>query len=204
MRKIMDEAMNMTEIAQQLIRQRRSIYTNLFAGDEVPQKVIEEMVEAARWAPTHKLTQPWRFAVFSGEGRERLARYQAGVYMDRSRAKGKFDAKKYEKLLSKPLECSHVIAIGMHRDPEERIPESEEICAVAAAVQNMWLTASAHKVGCYWSTGGITFYKNVGEFFGWEKEDQLLGYLYLGMPKISKWPEGKRDSMEEKVSWFPE
>jgi len=196
--------MNLTDIAQQLIRERRSLYTNMFSGEEIDEAVIRQMIEAARWAPTHKLTQPWRFAVFSGEGRERLARYQAGVYMDRARAKGNFDQVKYDKMLSKPLECSHIIAIGMHRDPQERIPETEEICSVAAAVQNMWIIASANRVGCYWSTGGISFYKNVGEFFGWQKEDQLLGFLFLGMPKITKWPEGKRESMDDKVSWFPE
>ncbi|MEJ2004065.1 MAG: nitroreductase [Cyclobacteriaceae bacterium] len=200
----MDEAINLGALAKQIIRERRSIYTNLFSGEDVPENIIRDMVESAQWAPTHKLTQPWRFSVFSGEGRERLARYQAGVYMDRSKAKGKFDPVKYDKMLKKPLECSHVIAIGMHRDDDERIPETEEVCAVAAAVQNMWLVASANRIGCYWSTGGITFYDNIGEFFGWEKQDRLLGFLYIGMPKISKWPDGKRESMDKRVNWFPE
>ena len=196
--------MNLPDITREVIRDRRSIYTNLFSGEEINESIIEDMLENARWAPTHKLTEPWRFAVFSGEGRERLARYQAALYMEKSQTKRNFDQVKYQKLLTKPLECSHIIAIGMHRDPDERIPEIEEVCAVAAAVQNMWLTASAHRIGCYWSTGGITFYKNVGEFFGWEKEDQLLGFLYMGVPRISKWPSGKRSPITEKVKWFKE
>ncbi len=188
----------MPEYASKLIRERRSIYTNLFSGEPVPDEIIHEMIENARWAPTHKLTQPWRFTVFSGEGLKKLARYQAEVYRERA---VEFDQSKYDKLLKKPLECSHVIAIGMHRDPAHRIPEVEEVCAVACAVQNMWITASAYRAGCYWSTGGITFYDGVGEFFGWEAEDQLLGFLFMGMPRISKWPEGKRDEMTDKVSW---
>ena len=196
--------MNLPDITREVIRDRRSIYTNLFSGEEINESIIEDMLENARWAPTHKLTEPWRFAVFSGEGRERLARYQAALYMEKGQTKRNFDQVKYQKLLTKPLECSHIIAIGMHRDRDERIPEIEEVCAVAAAVQNMWLTASAHRFGCYWSTGGITFYKNVGEFFGWEKEDQLLGFLYMGVPRISKWPSGKRSPITEKVKWFKE
>ena len=194
--------MNLPEYAQKLIKERRSIYTNLFSGEEVPELVIHEMIESARWAPTHKMTQPWRFAVFSGEGLKQLVEYQAEEYRRRADDAGNFNSDKYEKLSTKPLECSYVIAIGMHRDEAERIPEIEEVCSVACAVQNMWLTASAHRVGCYWSTGGITFYDNVGEFFGWNSLDRLLGFLYLGMPSISKWPEGRRASMEDKVTWF--
>ena len=189
----------MPDYARKLIRERRSIYTNLFSGEIIPVSIIEDMIENARWAPTHKLTQPWRFTVFSGGGLEKLAQYQAEIYRERNPG---YDQGKYEKLLKKPLECSHIIAIGMHRDPEQRIPEVEEVCAVACAVQNMWLTASANRVGCYWSTGGITFYDGVGEFFGWEAGDHLLGFLYLGMPKIEKWPEGRRDEMSEKTVWI--
>ncbi len=183
-----------------IIRERRSIYTNMFSGEKVPVQIIEEMLENARWAPTHRLTEPWRFVVFEGEGLSRLGDFQARKYAERH-AGDAFDQGKYDKLRDKPKECSHVIAIGMHRDVKESVPEVEEVCAVACAVQNMWLTASAHRVGCYWSTGGITYYEGVNDFFGWAPEDRLMGFLYLGMPKSDRWPGGRRTEIETKVTW---
>lgn len=184
------------------IRTRRSIYTNMFSAEKVPDEIVREMLENARWAPTHKLTEPWQFVVFSGDGRKKLGEFQAEAYRARSTHGQPFEEKTFQKLLEKPMECSHVIAIGVHRDPRKSIPEIEEVCAVAAAVQNMWLTASAHRIGCYWSSGGITYYEGINEFFGWKPEDLLLGFLYLGMPATEKWPEGKRSGMEDKVRWI--
>lgn len=77
----------------------------------------------------------------------------------------------------------------------------EEIAAVAAAVQNMHLTATAHGVGCYWSTGGVTYDKNANSFFDLGEKDLLMGFLYIGMPKKAKWPKGKRKSIDKKVKW---
>lgn len=182
-----------------IIRERRSVYTNMFSGEKVPGEIIEEMLENARWAPTHRMTEPWQFVVFEGEGLKRLGNYQASAYQQRNQ--GNVDEAKMEKLRNKPLECSHVIAIGMHRDEKETVPEVEEICSVACAVQNMWLTASAHRIGCYWSTGGITFYDGVNDFFGWKEQDRLLGFLFIGMSGTDRWPVGKRSSMADKVRW---
>ena len=60
------------------IRTRRTVKEYL--PTEIPREWIEELLDAAHWAPNHKLTHPWRFHVFSGKGRERLvAARQAAV-----------------------------------------------------------------------------------------------------------------------------
>src|SRR6188474_2441986 len=60
------------------IRTRRAI--KQYQDKPIPREWIEELLDAAHWAPNHKLTHPWRFHVFSGEGRERLvAARQAAV-----------------------------------------------------------------------------------------------------------------------------
>ena len=71
---------------------------------------------------------------------------------------------------------------------------------MACAVQNMYLTATAYGVGCYWGSGGITYLDEAKSFFGLGEKDKLLGFLYLGIPK-TKWPEGKRKPIEDKVTW---
>jgi len=191
--------MDLKAATDAVIEHRRSIYTNMFGEGTVDDEVIRKMLSNANWAPTHKLTEPWRFVVFKGEGLKKLADFQATLY--KLKNADNFDKAKFEKLKSKPLECSHIIAIGMQRDEKEVIPEVEEVCATACAVQNAWLTASAHNVGCYWSTGGITFYEEAKPFFGLGEKDKLLGFLFIGPLKSDKWPQGKRKPIDEKVRW---
>ena len=184
----------------ELIRKRRSIYPRMYTGEKVDDQIVRQMLENANWAPTNKMTAPWRFCVFTGEGLKRLGDFQSELYKAESSKSGTFLESKYEELKKKPLMASHVISIGMKRDLEERVPEIEEIEATACAVQNMYLTATAYGIGCYWGSGGITYWEKAKTFFGLEEKDRLLGFLFIGVPK--NWPAGRRDPVEEKVRWI--
>lgn len=184
---------------QDFIRHRRSVFPSSYTDERVSDSIVEEMIESAQWAPTHKLTEPWRFTVFSDEGLKSLATFQSETY---KKVKGdEYDPVKFDKLKNKPLKCSHIIAVGMKRDPQERIPEIEEVCAVACAVQNMLLTASSHGIGAYWSTGGITFWPEGSDLFDGQDTVKLLGFIFIGTVREGFWPEGKRTGMEDKVHW---
>ncbi len=185
-----------------LIAHRRSIYTKQFTGETIDDAIVKQMLENANWAPTHGLTEPWRFVVFSGAGIQKLAEFQSELYRKVTTANGSFDQGKYEGLKTKPLPSSHIIAIGMKRDVKGKIPEVEEIESVACAVQNMYLTATAYGVGCYWGSGGITYMDEAKPFFGLSASDKLLGFLFVGVP--SKWPDSKRKPIGEKVMWVRE
>ncbi|MEX0811289.1 MAG: nitroreductase [Chitinophagales bacterium] len=191
-----------TEEFNQLIATRRSTWPLQFeASAKIPDSIIEQMLENANWAPNHGNTEPWRFTVFTGEGLKKLADFQAEIYRKHTPVE-KFTQKKFDKLSSFPLLASHVIAIVMKRGNNPKIPELEEMLAVACAVQNMYLTAAAYQVGAYWSTGGVTFNrsKEVLDFFDLGSEDKLLGFFYVG--KIKKpTPKGRRKPIEDKVEW---
>ncbi|MEM7107757.1 MAG: nitroreductase [Bacteroidota bacterium] len=187
------------ETVDQIIRERRSIYTSMFSGEAVKDEIINDMLENANWAPTHKLTEPWRFVVFKGKGLKKLATFQSELYKKRAESQGNFNEIVFGKLAKKPLECSHIIALGLKRHPV--VPEVEEVCAVAAAVQNMLLTATQKGIACYWSTGGITFYEEAKPFFNLAEEDKLLGFLLIGMPKSSMALPGNRKPIDDKVNW---
>ncbi len=189
------------EEVNRLIRQRRSVYPKDFTGESVDDAVINQMLENANWAPTHRLTEPWRFVVFSGDGLKKLATFQAACYQEVTRANGTFREERYQGLLTKPMQSSHIIAIGMKRDEKNSLPEIEEMGAVFCAVQNMYLTATAYGVGCYLSTGGITYFEEAKEFFGLAKADRLLGFLNVGMPRELV-PDGKRNPVSGKVKWI--
>lgn len=189
---------NTSEI-NHLIQNRRSVYPAQYSGEIVDDAIIEQMLSNANWAPNHKKTEPWRFTVFTGKGLEQLGQFQAATYKKVSEARQNFNETTFETLMNKPMQASHVIAIGMKR--HDILPEIEEVAAVAAAVQNMYLTATAYGVGCYWGSGGITYMEEAKEAFGLEAADKLLGFLYVGMPKEGFWPESKRGEIADKVNW---
>lgn len=189
---------NIDEI-NRLIHHRRSILPNLYTGEKVSDEIIHQILENANMAPTHKLTEPWRFMIFKEAGLEKLGKFQAELYKKVSMQAGDFKEEKYKNLRHKPAMASHVIAIGMKRDDKERLPEIEEIEAVACAVQNMYLTAAAYGIGCYWGSGGITYMEEAKPFFGLGEKDRLLGFFYIGIPR--KWPGSKRKSIREKIQW---
>jgi nitroreductase len=186
----------------EIIKNRRSIYPAQYSGQKVEDAVIMQMLENANWAPTHKLTQPWHFVVFTGKGLQTLADFQSNLYKEVSTANGKFSEMTFQKLQSNPLLASHIIAICMKRDESERVPEVEEVAAVACAVQNMYLTATAYGIGCYWGSGGVTYMEEAKPFFGLGPKDKLLGFLYIGTPKAGLELKSTRKSINARSLWI--
>lgn len=184
-----------------LVRGRRSIFPEDYTGEKVRDEIVMQIVENARWAPTHKLTEPWRFLIFTGDGIKALAKFQADLYKKVKEKDGTFNEATHQKLMTRPLLSSHIIAILMMRDEKASVPEVEEIGAVYCAVQNMYLTASAYGLGCFLSTGGITYFEEAKEFFGLGGNDRLIGFFHLGIPKRS-YPPGRRKPVEEVSHWI--
>ncbi|HEY3404076.1 MAG TPA: nitroreductase [Ohtaekwangia sp.] len=188
------------ESVNELIRNRRSVFQQQYSGEKVDDNIVQQMLENANWAPTHKLTEPWRFIVFTGEGINRLAEAQAVVYKQVTEGDGTYKEERYQNLLTKPMLSSHIIAVAMKRDEKKSVPQVEEVGAVFCAIQNMYLTATAYGIGCYLSTGGITYFEEAKAAFGLGADDLLLGFLHIGMTK-GELPAGKRKSIDEKVIW---
>lgn len=185
----------------ELIATRRSVFPPDYSGEKVDDNIVKKIVENANWAPSHKLTQPWRFIIYSGEGLKRLGLAQAEVYKNVTQADGTFKEERFQNLLIKPMQSSHVIVIGMKRDEKKSVPEIEEIGAVFCAIQNMYLTATAYRVGAYLSTGGITYFEEAKKIFDLKENDRLIGFLHVGA--VKKWPKpNKRESVEKKMVWY--
>jgi len=189
-----------TEVIDKVIEGRRSVYQQQYTGERVDDAIVNKILHNANWAPTHKLTEPWRFVVFTGDGLKKLASFQAELYKKLTTADATFKEDRYQNLLTKPMLSSHIVAVGMKRDEKKSVPEIEEIGAVFCAIENMYLTATAYGVGCYLSTGGITYFEEAKEFFGLGAEDRLIGFFNLGMPRIDL-PIGKRKPVEDKIKW---
>ena len=184
----------------ELIRSRRSTKPRLFNGARIDDNIIWQILENANWAPTHGLTQPWRYKVFTDSGLEKLADFQANLYKQLTSTE-KFKPEKYERMKTNLLKSSHVIVICMERQQSAIIPRIEEIEAVACSVQNMALTAAAYQICSFWGSGGITYTDELKKFLGLGEQDQCLGYLYLGYSDNPS-TKSRRDPIQEKVEWF--
>lgn len=183
-----------------LIRQRRSIFPPVYTGEPIEKHIIEEILENANWAPTHRRTEPWRFRVFRGQARTAVADFLAEWYKSHTPAED-FSEVRYKKMQVNPLRSDTIIAICMQRDPEERLPEWEEIAAVACAVQNMWLSCTAHGLGSYWSTPPAI--QDAAALLALEPGQRCLGFFYIGkheMPAAA----GERTPLADKTIWFGE
>ena len=189
------------EALNALVHQRRSIFPQDYTGEKVADDIVYQILENGRWAPTHKMTQPWRFFIFAGDGIKAFAKFQSDLYKEVALADGTFKENKYENLRDKPLLSSHIIAVVMKRDEKRSVPEVEEIGAVFCAVQNMYLTASVYNVGCYLSTGGITYFEQAKPFFDLGKDDRIIGFFHLGIPR-KIYPPGKRMPVEDVCQWI--
>jgi nitroreductase len=83
--------------------------------------------------------------------------------------------------------------------------EVEEIEAVACALQNLQLSATAAGLGCYWSTPPLLGTKSFAEWLQIGADDRCVGLIYLGWPRAGlKWPQSVRQPVESKTRWCDE
>jgi nitroreductase len=166
--------------------------------DPVPRQLIEKLLHAAVQAPNHYKVRPWRFVVLTGKGRERL-----GVVMAQSlkRQNPSLPDSALEIERAKPLRSPVLIAVGVDKSADPRVLEIENICAVAAAVENLLLAAHAEGLGAKWRTGPAAYESETKKFLGFESDQHLIGYIYLGYPELSP-PSAERPSFEDRTVWM--
>ncbi|HSL75168.1 MAG TPA: nitroreductase [Ilumatobacteraceae bacterium] len=157
-----------------LVRSRR---TSMIVDPQrsVPAELVTELCELATWAPNHKKTWPWRFALFSGEGRTRLG---AAMADEMEQASFGDDAKR-AKTRSKYLRTPSVLVVGCAPHDDEML-DAENRDAVAAGIQNLLLGATALGLASFWSTPALARPPAVLELCGFDPDDRLVGVVYLG------------------------
>ena len=190
---------NLSEITE-IIKNRRTIYPQFYSSRKVHKEIIEHLLQNATWAPTHGMTQPWRFKVFTEDSRKTLSDTLSMLYKQLTPTE-KFREDKFAKMQARPFQASAVIIAYMKRGDNPKIPEIEEISSVACAIQNLCLTATAYGIGSFWSTPKIIYTKEMNDFLKISDEDKCMGIIYLGYPN-DEWPRGQRKPIEYLTEWY--
>ena len=181
------------------IRTRRSY--GRMAPDSPPRDAIERILDAAVCAPNHYLTEPWRFIVLTGDAREPLGRAQEAALratLDDP------DAPEHQAALAKerakPLRSPVVVVVAVEPSPSTKSVWLEEVCATAAAVQNMLLAAHAEGLAAIWRTGETAYSAEVKEALGLSADAQVIGIVYLGYADRAQ-PPAARAARGVPVEW---
>jgi nitroreductase len=165
--------------------------------DSVPRQLIEKMLDAAVQAPNHYKVRPWRFVVLTGEARHRLGDVMSASLRDRH---PEYPQEAFDKARATPLQAPVVIAVGVDTPSEAKVSQIENICAAAAATENLLLAAQALELGAKWRTGEWAEDVKVKEFLGFAPDQYIIGFIYVGYPEfIAEYP--PRPSFEDRTVW---
>lgn len=166
--------------------------------DPLPRETIEKLLDAAVQAPNHHKVRPWRFVVLTGEARNRLGDVMAASQSDQ---KPDLPQEAFDKTRAIPLQAPVVIAVGVDKPVEEKVLEIENISAVSASCQNLLLAAHASGLASKWRTGVWARDAKVKELLGFEADQHIIGFMYIGYPEFNPEPK-QRPSFEDRTVWM--
>ena len=173
-----------------------------FTDVEVPRMALERMLDAAIWAPNHRLTNPWRFFVLEKDSPIRMkvaelawqTAYDNVVNPNPEQKKASADANK-SRVLNAPAMMYAYSVPG----PNEETTQ-ENYASVCCAVHNMALAAVAEGLVLDWSTGGISKLPGLAQLLGADEDWAMVGVLFIGEPVNV--PTSRRDAAPSIVSWL--
>ena len=132
-----------------------------FGPEPVPRPALIELLDVARFAPTHHLNQPWRFRVL---GPETLAALK--------RVAGEKEAQKLDR--APTLVVASAVLTG------DLVTDEEDVCATAAAIVLVLLAATERGIATYWRTPNVLRTRPGREAVGIPEGERFLGLLHFG------------------------
>ena len=178
----------------QAIHARRM--NNEFTDDVPGQDALQRMLDAAIWAPNHRLTNPWRFFVLEKGGAKRaeVAQLAYDQLYQRSQNHENADGSR-QRVLDAP---ALIYVYSVPADSEEMTQEN--YAAACCAVQNLLLAAVAEGLAGDWSTGNTTRHPQLAETLGGQADWTMVGALFIGYP--SRPSASVREPVGEVTAWL--
>ena len=176
-----------------VIRSRRTI--NQFHANLPPEELILSALDLARWAPNHKLTEPWRFYLLGAETAAQVVELNTQLLCrDKGEAKAQAKREKWSKIPG--------WLVVTYQKSDDPIRDRENYAAVCCAIQNLALSLWGKGVGMKWTTGGVTLSEEIYELLNIEHaKEEIVGLLWYGYP--AEEPQSHRQPLTDVLKRLP-
>jgi nitroreductase len=161
------------------IRTRRTI--KAFEPEPVERATLEDLLELARWAPNHHLTNPWRFRVVGPRALEALKR--AAADLARETAPDGANLEELGRVAAAKLDRAPTLVVVSTKHSADPVQDEEDAHATACAAYNVLLGAHARGLAGYWRTPAVLRTDPGAEAVGLPGGERFVGMLYLGHPR---------------------
>ena len=138
---------------------------------------LQRIIDAGARAPDHGKLAPWRFVVLGNAARKALGETMA---QDLAKRDPNTNTELLDRERAKAGRAPCIVAVAARITKPHKVPESEQILAVAAAAQNMFLAAHELGYGVMWKTGPAAYSSQVKQLLGLQEDDHIVALLYLG------------------------
>lgn len=160
---------------QEIITSRRTIHN--FKSTQPARETLVEAIEIARWAPNHKLTEPWKFYILGKETVAKIAHLNADMLLE---TKGEAAA---EKKRARWLKMPSAIVVS-YKTCGDAFREKEDYAASCCAIQNMMLFLWSTGIGTKWSTSKVIYQSGFYEIIGAIPDaEEVIGLIWCGYPE---------------------
>jgi len=163
------------ELCGEMLRSRRTV--NFFRPEPVPRERLLEAIEVARWAPNHRLTEPWHFYLAGGETTRRIIDLIVDLKTrDRNDVSPEAVRNRLEAIPGWFILTSRL-------SPDTPVQQEEDYAACACAVQNLMLYLWQAGIGVKWTTGQVTRDPRLYEILGVDGDmERVTGLFWYGYP----------------------
>lgn len=171
-----------------------------FRPDAVSRELVERLLGCAVRAPNHKLTEPWRFAVLSGDSRDRFADIRAAHRARRFDDPDTPEALKVIERVRREARDTPIFIVAMCQVSEDDIQREEDYGATMMALENLMLAAESLGLATYLRTGGVMREKDLQQLVRMPGGARIVGVVSLGYPEGETEPRRRQPVGE--VSWW--
>jgi nitroreductase len=146
--------------AEEAVRTRRT--HKQYAPEPVDRHTLEALLDLARWAPNHHLTNPWRFRVLGPQALARL-KQAAG-----------------EEAAAKLGRAPTLVAVSALLTGEDPVADEEDLLATGVAAYIVLLAAHARGLASYWRTPAVLRTPEGRAALHATEDERFIGLLHLG------------------------
>ena len=164
---------------EEAIRSRRTV--KAFDPQPIDRVTLEELLELARWAPNHNLTNPWRFRVVGPRALERLQRAAGELAVQK--APPGADPDELARVAAAKLERAPTLIVCSVKRSPDPVQDEEDLHAAGVAAYIVLLAAHARGLAGYWRTPGVLRTEAGCAAVGLPDDEHFVGLLYLGHAK---------------------